>query len=110
MPRRFIDRVVGGVELQLRSVAVVAVVADVALPSRLAVMVPAAKFPEASRLTIAPAVLLVALLAAVAPPAILAALSPPTEETTVDDWVPVTSPLSAPEKSVAVAAEMLRMA
>jgi hypothetical protein len=59
-------------------------VADVALPLRLAVMVPAAKFPAPSRRTMALGVLVgTALL------------------TTVPVWVPVTSPPRVPLKSPA---------
>ncbi len=66
--------------------AVVALVAVVALPFKLAVITPALKLPEASRLTIVLGVLLfVALFAAVAPVATLAADKPPTVFTTVAD-------------------------
>src|SRR5262249_32631061 len=72
----------------------------------LALMVPAEKFPLASRLTSVFGVLaLVAALAALAPLATAAAVCPPTLPTTVADWLPVTSPASAPEKLVAVLAE-----
>src|SRR5215213_9551415 len=85
--------------------AVVAVVAVEALPLSVAVMVPAKKLPEASRLTMAPAVFAsAAALAAFAPEATLAALAPPTEETTVADCVPVTSPARLPLKFVALVA------
>lgn len=73
-----------------------------AVTSALAVTVPAVKFPDASRRTIVEAVLLeVAALAKLAPEATLAAVTPPTEETTVADCVPVTSPAKLPEKLVA---------
>lgn len=86
-------------------VAVLAVVAVAALPLRSAVIVPAEKLPEASRLTMVLAVLLfVAALAAPAPLATLAALAPPILLTTVADCVPVTSPESVPLKLVALAA------
>jgi hypothetical protein len=68
-------------------------------------MVPAAKLPEASLLTIVEAVFaLVAALARFAPEATLVEVTPPTVETTVADWVPVTSPDSEPEKLVEVTA------
>jgi hypothetical protein len=75
----------------LKFVAVVAVVADVALvavvalPLRLPVIVPAAKFPDASRFTIMLAVFVeVALLAACVPVATFVDVWPPTDETTVE--------------------------
>lgn len=84
-------------------VAFVAVVAVAAFPLRFAVMVVAEKFPLASRLTIAPAVLRsVALLAAFAPLDTLLALTPPIDEIVVADCVPVTSPANDPEKFVAL--------
>ena len=70
-------------------VALVAVLAlpvrlPVTLPTRLAVMVPAEKLPDASRFTIVLAVLaFVAELAALVPDATLAADWPPTKLTTV---------------------------
>ncbi len=65
----------------------------------LAEIVPALKFPEPSRATIALAVFaLVALFAAVAPLATLAAVTPPTVPTTVALCVPVTSPDKLPLK------------
>ena len=89
----------------LKLVVVVAVVALVALPFKAAVMVPAAKLPEASRLTMVLTVsALVAALAAVVAEATLAADWPPTVLTTVADCVPVTSPESDPLKLVAVVA------
>lgn len=72
-----------------------------ALPARLPMMVPAAKFPLASRLTRVLAVFAeVALLESVAPEAMLAAVRPPKLETTVADCVPVTSPIRLPVKLV----------
>lgn len=82
--------------------AVPAVVADVAFPLKLAVMVPAEKLPEASlRTTVEAELALVAELASETPEATLAADCPPTEETTVADWVPVTFPERDPEKLTA---------
>ena len=79
------------------------------LPARLAVMVPAEKSPEASRLTRVAAVLaLVAALAAAAPAATLAALRLPTVATVVAPWVPVTSPARLPEKLVTPPAVVAR--
>jgi hypothetical protein len=64
----------------------VEVVAVVAFPDRVAVMVPAEKLPDASLRTIVEAVLAeVAALARVTPAATLAAVCPPTEDTVVDD-------------------------
>jgi hypothetical protein len=86
-------------------VAVVAEVAVVAFPDKLAVMVPALKLPDASLFTIVETVFaLVAALARFAPDATFAAVTPPTVETTVADWVPVTSPAREPEKFVEVVA------
>lgn len=87
----------------MNDVAEVAVEAlPVTLPVRLAVIIPALKFPEASRLTRVDTVLaLTALFANVAALATLAALTPPTLATDVAPWVPVTSPLSVPVKLVA---------
>src|SRR5579863_3545275 len=83
----------------------VAVVAVVALPLKLAVMVLAEKLPEASRFTIALALSrFVAALANTVPAATLAAVCPPTVLTTVALCVPVTSPSKDPEKLVAVVA------
>ena len=68
-------------------------------------MVEPEKLPEASRSTIVLAEdALVAPLAARAPPATFAAVCPPTLATTVAPCVPVTSPVSEPEKLLAVAA------
>src|SRR6266508_280339 len=79
----------------------------VPLPFSAAVIVPAVKLPEPSRLTMALAVLAsVAPLAAVVPLATLAAVWPPTEETTVLDCVPVTSPARLPVKLLGAAAPM----
>jgi hypothetical protein len=67
-------------------VALVAVVAVVAFPDKLAVMVPALKLPDASLLTIVDAVLrFVEALARFAPEATFEAVTPPTVETTVAD-------------------------
>lgn len=86
-------------------------VVEVALPIKFAVIVPAAKLPEASLLTIADAVFrLVAELAEVAPLATFAALTPPTEATTVADCVPVTSPDRDPEKLVVEVAFPIKFA
>jgi hypothetical protein len=64
----------------------VEVVEVVAFPDKLAVMVPAAKLPEASLLTIVEAVFrFVEALARFAPEATFAAETPPTVETTVVD-------------------------
>ena len=83
----------------------VAVVAVVALPESVAVMVPAEKLPDASRLTIVDAVFkLVAALAAMVAVFTADAVDPPTNETTVAVCVPVTSPERDPEKLVAVVA------
>jgi hypothetical protein len=69
----------------------------VTLPVKFAVIVPAVKLPDPSRLTIVDAVFaLVAPLARLAPVATLAAVTPPTLATTVAPCVPVTSPLSEP--------------
>ena len=69
------------------------------------VTAPAEKLPEASRFTMAFAVLaLVAALAVTVPAATLAEDWPPTLETTVAPWVPVTSPDSGSEKPPAVVA------
>jgi hypothetical protein len=71
----------------------------VAVPVKLAVIVPAEKFPEESRFTIVEAVFkLVAAFAASSAECTLAALLPPTEATTVLDCPPVTSPLKLPVK------------
>ena len=71
-----------------------------------AVIVPAEKFPDASRFTMVLTVFaLVAALAALTPLATLAAVCPPTVATTVAPCVPVTSPASEPEKLMAVVAE-----
>jgi hypothetical protein len=87
--------------------AVVAVVALVAFPERVAVMVPAEKLPLASRFTIVFAVEdEVAELAAETPEAIELADCPPTEPTTVEDCVPVTSPERLPVKDVDEVAEV----
>jgi hypothetical protein len=98
----------------LTSLAVVAVVAVKALPLSTAVIVPAAKFPSESRLTMVfGRALLAALFAAVTPDATFAALVPPTVATVVVPCVPVTSPDNDPEKFaalVAVAALPLRSA
>jgi len=92
-------------KLPLKLVAVVAVVAVVALPLSAAVIVPAEKLPEASRLTMVLAVLaLVAALAAVVAEATLEAVCPPTVATTVAPCVPVTSPAKLPLKLVDVVA------
>lgn len=73
----------------------------VALPDKLAVIVPAEKLPEASLLTMVEMVFkFVAAFARFAPEATFAAVTPPTVETTVADWVPVTSPESEPVKLV----------
>ena len=62
-------------------------------------MVPAAKFPLASRLTIVSTVFAsVAALAKSSAEFTSAALDPPTDPTTVAPWVPVTSPASGPVK------------
>jgi len=85
--------------------AVAAVVAVVALPLKFAVIIFAIKLPDASRLTIASVVFaLVASFASTAPAATFAAVWPPTSLTTVALCVPVTSPLKAPVKLVAVVA------
>ena len=64
----------------------VAVVAVVALPESVAVIVPAVKLPLPSRFTMALAVFaLVAALASTAPAATLAAVCAPTVDTTVAD-------------------------
>src|SRR5437868_2458017 len=69
---------------------------------RLAVIVPALKLPESSRLTMVfGMLLLVASCAATAPEAMVAADCPPTELTTVAFCVPVTSPASDPVKLIA---------
>jgi hypothetical protein len=95
-------------------VAVVAVVAVVAFPDKFAVMVPAAKLPEASLLTIVDAVFkFVAALARVVADAMFAADWLPTKDTTVAPCVPVTSPERDPVKlvaEVAVDAFPLRLA
>jgi len=89
----------------LKLIAVVAVVAVVALPLKLAVIVPALKLPDASRLTIVLAVLLlVAAFARTVAEATFAAVCPPTVETTVAPCVPVTSPVNDPVKLVLVVA------
>jgi hypothetical protein len=92
----------------------VAVVADVAVvavpvrfpvtfPVRFAVTVPAEKLPSASLRTIVEAVLeFVAAFARTDPEATFEAVWPPTLATTVEDWVPVTSPEREPEKLVEV--------
>ena len=84
-----------------------------ALPFNEPVIVPAAKLPDASRFTIAPAALaFVAPLAASVALATLAELLPPTEVTTVELWSPVTSPARGPLKLrevSAVAAWLSRM-
>ena len=79
------------------------VTSPVTLPARFAVIVPAVKLPEPSRITIRfETLVLVALLAALAPVAMLPAVWPPTKLTTVPPWVPVTSPASVPVKPAAV--------
>src|SRR5271163_564644 len=71
----------------------------------LAVIAPAAKLPDPSRITMVPGVfVLVAEMAALAAPATFAADCPPTLETTVAPCVPTTSPESEPEKLLAVVA------
>ena len=71
--------------------------------NRVAVIVPAVKFPEASRFTSVETVLaLVPAFAVTAPAATTAAVCPFTSETAVADCVPVTSPAREPEKLVAV--------
>ncbi len=83
-------------------VAEVALVAVAAFPARLPAIVPAMKFPDASRRTIVfGAFALVAVFAIDAPPATLAALWPPTLPTMVAPWVPVTSPARPAVKLVA---------
>lgn len=78
----------------------------VAFPERLAVTIPATKFPDASLFTIVDAVLeLVEELARTTPAATLEDVWPPTRLTTVAVWVPVTSPRRFPEKEIAVFAE-----
>jgi hypothetical protein len=85
--------------------------AVVAAPFKVAVIVFAAKLPDASLLTIVEGVLtFVAEFARAAPEATLVALDPPTEATTVEDCVPVTSPDSEPEKFVAEVALPERVA
>ena len=89
----------------------VALVAVVALPARVAVTVPAEKFPDPSRFTIVLGVsALVAALAALAPPATFAAVTPPTVATAVALCVPITSPASEPEKLLAVVAVVAEVA
>jgi len=84
---------------------VVANVAVVALPSKLAVIMFAIKLPDASRLTIASLVFaLVASFASMVAAATFAAVCPPTSLTTVAPCVPVTSPPSDPVKFIAVVA------
>jgi hypothetical protein len=86
-------------------VALVALVAVDAFPLSVAVIVPAAKLPEASRFTIVlPVLTFVALLAAAVAEAIFAAVAPPTVATAVELCVPVTSPESEPVKFVALLA------
>jgi hypothetical protein len=78
-------------------VKLVALLAVVALPSRVAVMIPALKLPDPSRRTNLPGVFAsVAALAAPAPAAMLAAGWPAICETTVALCVPVTSPEKFP--------------
>ncbi len=73
--------------------------------SSVTLIAPAEKLPDASRLTIALAVLAaVAALASTVAAATLLAVCPPTVLTTVAPCVPVTSPLRDPEKLVAVVA------
>jgi len=108
-------------------VAEVADVAVVALPKRLpvtfpttfpvtfpvsaAVIVPALKFPDASRFTMAFTVsAFVAALARTAPAAIVAAVCPPTRLTVVANSVPITSPTNDPVKLVAVVADVADVA
>lgn len=80
--------------------AVAALVAVEALPFKEAVIMPAEKLPDESRLTMAPAALaLDAPLAAVAPEATVAAGMPAMELTTVETWLPPTSPERNPVKS-----------
>jgi hypothetical protein len=89
----------------VKFVELVAVVAVVALPLKFAVIVPAAKLPDASRFTSVLTVsALVAAFAAVVAVATFAAVWPPTVLTTVALCVPVTSPLNDPVKFVAVVA------
>ena len=84
-------------------VALVAKVAVDALPFRLAVIMFAEKLPDASLFTIVDAVLEeVAAFAANSAECIFAALDPPTNDTTVADCVPVTSPDKEPVKLVDV--------
>lgn len=92
------------------AVALVAVVALVALPARLAVIVPAVKFPLASRFTMVLAVFaFVAALARFAPAATFAAVTPPTgAATTVAPCVRVTFPASEPVKLAGAAAHIAR--
>ncbi len=76
-----------------------------------ALTVPARKLPVASRSTIVFARSAgVAAFAATAPLATRDAGCPPTAETTVAPCVPVTSPVSEPEKLVAVVAESAAVA
>ena len=74
-------------------------------PVRFAVIVPAAKLPEASRLTMVLAVFaLVAALAATVARLTFAAVDPPTVTTTVAPWGPETLPDKEPEKLTGVEA------
>jgi hypothetical protein len=74
-----------------------AAVAVDAVPVKFAVIVPAAKLPDASLFIIVDAVFAsVAALAKIAPAATLAAAAPPTLDTCVAPCVPVTSPASEP--------------
>ena len=83
--------------------APVKLVEVVALPDKLAVIVPALKLPEALRSTIVLGVFLgVAALARTVAAATLAAVCPPTVLTTVAPCVPVTSPTKDPVKLVAL--------
>ena len=87
------------VRLPVKLVALPAVVAVAALPFRTPVMMPAEKFPLASRVTSVLAVFAeAAVLARVAPAAMFAALRPPTVDTTVAGCVPMTSPARLPVK------------
>lgn len=86
----------------------VARLAAVAVPTKLeAVIALAEKFPAPSRITIRLAWLeLAAEFAALAPEATEAADRPPTNPTTVEVWVPETSPASEPVKFAAEPAEV----
>ena len=80
-------------------------VAELLIIESVTLTAPAAKLPDASRLTIVLAVFrLVAALANTVAAATFAADCPPTKLTTVAPCVPVTSPSNEPEKLVAVVA------